>query len=172
MKCIPVQEAVGSILCHDITQILPGEFKGRRFKKGHIIQEEDIPVLLSLGKDNIYVWENLPGMVHENDAATFLKDITMGDGLTFGEIKEGKITFTAAHDGLLKVDAERLFQLNMLGEISFASLHNNLPVKKGEAVAGTPAAADTVFHISQCLLQKLHHIQFLQNKLRIAACSL
>ena len=137
MKCIPVQEAVGSILCHDITQILPGEFKGRRFKKGHIIQEEDIPVLLSLGKDNIYVWENLPGMVHENDAATFLKDITMGDGLTFGEIKEGKITFTAAHDGLLKVDAERLFQLNMLGEISFASLHNNLPVKKGEAVAGT-----------------------------------
>lgn len=137
MKCIPVQEAVGSILCHDITQILPGEFKGRRFKKGHIIQEEDIPVLLSLGKDNIYVWENLPGMVHENDAATFLKDITMGDGLIFGEIKEGKITFTAAHDGLLKVDADRLFQLNMLGEISFASLHNNLPVKKGEAVAGT-----------------------------------
>ena len=68
-------------------------------------------------------------MVHENDAATFLKDITMGDGLTFGEIKEGKITFTAAHDGLLKVDADRLFQLNMLGEISFASLHNNLPVK-------------------------------------------
>ena len=129
MKCIPVQEAVGAILCHDITQILPGEFKGRRFKKGHIIQEEDIPVLLSLGKDNIYVWENLPGMVHENDAATFLKDITMGDGLTFGEIKEGKITFTAAHDGLLKVDADRLFQLNMLGEISFASLHNNLPVK-------------------------------------------
>ena len=127
MKCIPVQEAVGAILCHDITQILPGEFKGRRFKKGHIIQEEDIPVLLSLGKDNIYVWENLPGMVHENDAATFLKDITMGDGLTFGEIKEGKITFTAAHDGLLKVDADRLFQLNMLGEISFASLHNNLP---------------------------------------------
>ena len=61
----------GSILCHDITQIQPGEFKGRRFKKGHIIQKEDIPVLLSLGKDNIYVWENLPGMVHENDAATF-----------------------------------------------------------------------------------------------------
>ena len=91
MKCIPVQEAVGSILCHDITQILPGEFKGRRFKKGHIIQEEDIPVLLSLGKDNIYVWENLPGMVHENDAATFLKDITMGDGLAFGESRKARL---------------------------------------------------------------------------------
>ncbi len=137
MKCIPVEEAVGSVLCHDITQILPGEFKGRRFKKGHIITKEDIPVLLSLGKDRIYVWEQKEGMVHENDAAIFLKDITMGDGLTYGEIKEGKITFKAAYDGLLKVDANRLFQLNMVGEISFASLHNNVPVVKGQDVAGT-----------------------------------
>lgn len=137
MKCIPVQEAVGTILCHDMTQILPGEFKGRKFKKGHIVTEEDIPVLLSIGKDRIYVWENVEGMVHENDAAIFLKDITMGEGLTYGEIKEGKITFTAAYDGLLKIDADRLFRLNMLGEICFASLHNNLPVTKGQAVAGT-----------------------------------
>lgn len=137
MKKIPVQEAVGSILCHDITQILPGEFKGRKFKKGHIITEEDIPVLLSLGKDNIYVWENQPGMVHENDAAIFLKDIAMGEGLAYGEIKEGKIGFAAAFDGVLKVDAELLLQLNMLGEISFATLMNNTPVKKGQNVAGT-----------------------------------
>lgn len=137
MRCIPVEQAVGSVLCHDITQILPGEFKGRRFKKGHIITEEDIPVLLSLGKDNIYVWEQAEGMVHENDAAIFLKDIAMGEGLTFGEIKEGKITFTAAYDGLLKVDAKRLMRLNMVEEISFASLHNNIPVVKGQNVAGT-----------------------------------
>ena len=104
MKQIPVEEAVGSILCHDITQILPGKFKGRKFKKGHIIKEEDIPVLLSLGKEHIFVWENQPGMVHENDAATFLKDITMGEGLDFGEIKEGKIGFNALYDGVLKVD--------------------------------------------------------------------
>lgn len=137
MKQIPVEEAVGSILCHDITQILPGTFKGRKFKKGHIIKEEDIPVLLSLGKEHIYVWENEPGMVHENDAATYLKDIAMGGGLTFGEIKEGKISFHAAYDGLLKIDTELLLQLNMLGEISFATLMNNTPVKKGQNVAGT-----------------------------------
>ncbi|MCI6018282.1 MAG: molybdopterin-binding protein [Clostridiales bacterium] len=137
MKKIPVGEAVGSVLCHDITQILPGEFKGRKFKKGHIIQEEDIPVLLSLGKDHIYVWENQPGMIHENDAALFLKDIAMGEGLTYGEIKEGKIGFNAAFDGILKVDAQRLLKLNMVGEISFATLMNNTPVKKGQNVAGT-----------------------------------
>ncbi len=137
MKQIPVEEAVGSVLCHDITQILPGEFKGRKFKKGHIIKEEDIPVLLSLGKEHIFVWENQPGMVHENDAATFLKDITMGEGLTFGEIKEGKIGFNALYDGVLKVDSDKLLELNMLGEISFACLMNNTPVHKGQNVAGT-----------------------------------
>lgn len=135
MKKIPVTEAVGTILCHDITQILPGKFKGRKFKKGHVVAEEDIPVLLSLGKDNLYVWENEPGMVHENDAALFLKDIAMGDGLVYGEIKEGKIGFDAAFDGLLKIDADLLKRLNMLGEISFATLMNDTPVKKGQNVA-------------------------------------
>ncbi len=137
MKMIPVREAVGSVLVHDITQILPGEFKGRRFKKGHIVREEDIPVLLSLGKEHLYVWEEQPGMVHENDAATFLRDTAMGEGLTFGEIKEGKIGFDAAYDGVFKVDADLLLALNMLGEISFATLMNNTPVTAGQNVAGT-----------------------------------
>lgn len=135
MKKIPVAEAVGTILCHDITQILPGEFKGRRFKKGHIVTEEDIPVLLFLGKDHLYVWENEDGMVHENDAAMFLKDIAMGGGLTFGEIKEGKISLGAEYDGLLKINVPLLKKINMLGEISFATLMNNTPVKKGQNVA-------------------------------------
>jgi len=137
MKKVPVETAAGLVLCHDITQILPGEFKGRKFKKGHIITKEDIPVLLSLGKDHIYVWESNPDMLHEDDAALFLKDITMGEGLYTGEITEGKIGFYAEHDGLLKIDKDMLLKLNMLGEISFASLKNYMPVKKGDYVAGT-----------------------------------
>lgn len=136
MKTVPVEKAVGMILCHDITQIIPGEFKGRKFAKGHVITEEDIPVLKSLGKDNIFVWDDREGLVHENDAAVFLKDISMGESLTFGEIKEGKITFRAACDGLLKVDTDRLLKLNMLGEICFATLRTNTPVREGQAVAG------------------------------------
>ena len=57
MKMIKVQDAVGSVLSHDVTQIIPGEFNGRAFKKGHIIKEEDIEKLLSIGKDHVYVWE-------------------------------------------------------------------------------------------------------------------
>lgn len=137
MKTIKTEEAVGSILCHDITQIIPGQFKGRAFKKGHIIREEDIPVLLSLGKDNIYVWEYEKGMLHENEAAERLRELTAGIGLVFSEIKEGKIDFIAEEDGLLKVNKEELFKLNSLGEIILSTAHNNTIVKKGQKVAGT-----------------------------------
>ena len=101
MKKIPVNEAVGAVLCHDITQIVPGVVKDRAFKKGHIIKEEDIPVLLSLGKENIYVWEKKEGYLHENDAAECLRALTAGVGLTFSEVKEGKINFIADYDGVL-----------------------------------------------------------------------
>lgn len=137
MKKIPVQEAIGSVLCHDITQIIPGKVKDRAFKKGHIIREDDIPVLLSLGKDNLYVWEKKEGYLHENEAAERLTKLTAGKGLSFSEVKEGKINFIADCDGLVKVKKELLFELNSLGEIMLATIHNNYPVKKGQKVAGT-----------------------------------
>ena len=121
MKKIKTVDAVGRVLLHDITKIVPGEFKGRAFKKGHVIKEEDIDVLLSLGKDNIYVWEETEGLVHENDAAIILKDISCGDGLEFGEIKEGKIDFFASYDGVLKIDKDALLELNMIDDIMTVS---------------------------------------------------
>ena len=137
MKKIKTIEAVGQVLCHDITQIVPGKFKGVKFKKGHVIKEEDVNVLLSLGKDNIYVWENVDGMVHENDGAMILKEIGAGKGLEFSDIKEGKIDFYSAYDGLLKVNIDELKKLNSYGQIIFSTIHNNTPVKKGEKVGGT-----------------------------------
>lgn len=55
MKVIKTEDAVGHVLCHDITQIIKGVTKDARFRKGHVVTEEDIPVLLSIGKDNLYV---------------------------------------------------------------------------------------------------------------------
>jgi len=137
MKKIPVKEAVGSVLCHDITQIIPGVVKDVAFKKGHIIKEEDIPVLLSIGKENLFVWEKKEGYLHENDAAERLRALTAGAGLTFSEVKEGKINFIAACDGLLVINTKLLYELNSIGEIILVTLHNNYPVKKGQKVAGT-----------------------------------
>ena len=138
MKKVNVHDAVGMVLCHDITQIIPGEFKGRAFKKGHIIQEEDVEKLLSCGKEHIYVWEYKEGILHENEAAERLRDIVCGDGIEFGEeIKEGKIDFFAKEDGLLKVNEEELLKINSLGEMMVATIHNNTPVRKGEKLGGT-----------------------------------
>ncbi|OGO79407.1 MAG: molybdopterin-binding protein [Clostridiales bacterium GWB2_37_7] len=136
MKKIPVQDAVGAVLCHDITQIIPNVIKDRAFKKGHIISEEDIPVLLSLGKDHIYVWETEKGVLHEDQAAERLGTLAAGQGLAFSEVKEGKINFIAESDGLLKIKKELLYQLNLLEDIILVTLHNNYPVKKGKKVGG------------------------------------
>ena len=137
MKKIPVQEAVGHVLCHDMTQIIPGEYKGPRFRKGHIVQEEDIPVLLSMGKESLYVWEMRPGILHENDAAERLCALCLGEGMARSEVREGKIELTAARDGLFRVRSERLRAVNAIDEIMIATRHGNTAMKKGDKLCGT-----------------------------------
>lgn len=137
MKLIAVRDAVGHVLCHDMTQIIPGQYKDARFRKGHVVREEDIPVLLSMGKEHLYVWEMVPGMVHENDAARRLCDLCEGENMVRGQVKEGKLELTAAVDGLFRVDSGRLKQINLLGEIMIATRHGNTPVRAGDKLCGT-----------------------------------
>ena len=137
MKCVKTKDAVGHVLCHDITQIIKDVKKGTAFRKGHVVTEEDIPVLLSLGKDNLYVWEKNEGMLHENEAADYLRDICINENMSQSEVKEGKIEIMAEIDGLLKIDVERLRAVNSLGEMMIATRHTNFPVKKGDKLAGT-----------------------------------
>jgi molybdenum cofactor synthesis domain-containing protein len=137
-KTIPVEQAVGMVLPHDITEIRSEEFKGRAFRKGHIIRAEDIEHLKRLGKENIYVLELGSDDIHENEAAELMANALAGPGTSVsGEPVEGKLSLVAAHDGLLKVEVEALYQFNLLGEVMCATLHNNTPVKQGEQLAGT-----------------------------------
>lgn len=135
-RTIPVEEAVGMVLPHDITEIRPGEFKGRAFKKGHIIREEDVPHLKRLGKYHIYVLEMEPDELHEDEAAIRLAKAVAGEGVGYSEeIQEGKVTFYAEREGLFKVDTEALYRINLLGEIALTTRHGNFWVKKGEKLA-------------------------------------
>ena len=134
---IPVQQAVGSVLFHDITRIVPGEFAGRAFKKGHIIREEDVPKLLQLGKDNIYVLDLEEGYIHENEAAERIARAVCGSGILMTEPSEGKVTMTAVERGLLKVNVDALNRINDIEEMVLATLHTNRPVAAGERIAGT-----------------------------------
>lgn len=137
MKKIRVEDAIGSVLCHDMTRIVPGEFKGVAFRKGHIIEEADIPKLLSMGKEHIYVWEKQDGMLHENEAAERLGKICQGHFIQGTDIREGKMNLVAEVDGLLKINVEKLNQINSIEEIMIATRHQNFMVKKGEKLAGT-----------------------------------
>ncbi len=136
MKLIATEDAVGCVLCHDLTQIIPGQFKGPRFRKGHIVAAEDIPVLLSMGKEHLYVWEPDPGMVHENEGAERLCALCGSENLVKSPVKEGKIELCAACDGLFRVDSRRLLAVNSLEDVMIATRRGNTAVKKGDRLAG------------------------------------
>ena len=112
MKLIKTEDAVGHVLCHDITQIIKGVTKDAVFRKGHIVTEEDIPVLLSVGKEHLYVWEKDDTKWHENEAAEILYDICAGEHMHPSEIKEGKIELIADVDGVLKINRKALVAVN------------------------------------------------------------
>ncbi len=137
MKKIPVEQAVGQVLCHDMTQIIPGVSKGPRFRKGHIVTPEDIPVLLSMGKESIYVFELAPGWLHEDEAAERLCALCIGEGMERSGPKEGKIELTAGRDGVLMVDTARLNAVNAIEELMIATRKGGRPVRKGDKLCGT-----------------------------------
>ena len=137
MKLIKTEDAVGHVLYHDMTQIIKDQYKDARFRKGHVVTEEDIPVLLSMGKEHLYVWEMTPGMVHENDAAERMAALCGKVNMNWSEVKEGKIELTAACDGLFRVNSEKLIAVNSVEDVMIATRKGNTAVRKGDKLAGT-----------------------------------
>ena len=136
MKLIRTEDALGHVLCHDMTQIIKDQYKDARFRKGHVVTAEDIPVLLSMGKEHLYVWEMTPGTVHENDAALRLLALCGQENMTRSEVKEGKIELRAACDGLFTVDSARLVAVNSQDEVMIATRKGGTAVCKGDKLAG------------------------------------
>ncbi|MDO8944327.1 MAG: molybdopterin-binding protein, partial [Desulfobacterales bacterium] len=140
LKKINLQDAVGTQLAHDITEIRPGEFKGAAFRKGHTVCNEDICHLQKLGKNHLYVIDLAEDEIHENEAAALLAGALAGAGVTWANNpKEGKIGMTAAVDGLLQVNTAALAAFNMVEEVMCATLHTHTLVKKGKLVGATRA---------------------------------
>jgi len=137
LKVIPVEQAVGLPLAHDITEIIPGKHKGPAFRRGHIIRQEDVSKLLDVGKANIYVMELEKDELHEEDAARRLAKAAAGANLKLTDPSEGRINLVAAISGLLKIDADLLYRFNSLGDLMMATLPGDRYVKEGTVVAGT-----------------------------------
>ncbi|NLM20365.1 MAG: molybdopterin-binding protein [Peptococcaceae bacterium] len=135
MKKIAVQDAVGMILCHDITKMVPGEFKGAVFKRGHVIQKEDVEELLKLGKESIYVWEENAGEIHEDDAAIRIARAVKGENISFSDPQEGKTVLQATIRGFFKLKSALLYEINSIEDVTITSLPNNFKVEQGQKVA-------------------------------------
>jgi len=136
MKTVPVQEAVGMVLCHDMTKIVPGETKGPAFRKGHVIAEEDISTLLEIGKEHVYVLNLEKGHIHENEAAARIAKAAAGPGIILSDVSEGRINFEAS-PGLLDVNVEALNRINSIEEVVLATMHDGQQVTESRPVAGT-----------------------------------
>lgn len=137
MKQIETIHAEGHVICHDITVIIKDQIKDTAFRKGHIVTKEDIPKLLSLGKDHLYVWEKTEGILHENKAAAILASVCKNEYMHMTPVKEGKIELIADIDGVFLVDIKRLIEINCLDNMMIAARHTNQAVKPGDKLAGT-----------------------------------
>ncbi|MEE4265585.1 MAG: molybdopterin-binding protein [Desulfobacteraceae bacterium] len=134
---IHIKDAVGTVLAHDLTRIVPGKSKGPAFKKGHIVQQDDIPQLLKMGKEHLYVLDLSGGLLHEDDAALRIAKAVCGANLSWSQPKEGKSSMVTGCDGLLKIDVDKLLQINRLDDIIVSTLKNTYPCRKGQIIAAT-----------------------------------
>jgi len=136
MKKIRVQEAVGMKLCHDITKVIPGEFKGRAFKRDHVIQTEDVEELLKIGKEHIFVWEENAEEIHEDEAAIRIAKAIMGPHMVHDEPQEGKTIVRATCKGLFKVNRSLLQAINSIENVTVTSRPSNYPVDAEDKLVG------------------------------------
>jgi len=136
LKKIPVEKAVGMTLCHDITQIIPGKFKGPAFRKGHMAQEKDIEKLKKIGKEYLYIWEPEEGKIHENEASSRMSKAIAGENIEFTEVSEGKTTLKSLTRGLFEVKSELLYEVNSMENITIPCLPNHFKVEKGQNLSG------------------------------------
>ena len=139
MYKVRTQDSVGKVLIHDVTKIVSDgkvHEKYAVFKKNHVIKEEDIEVLLSIGKEYIYAGDTDSGMVHENDAALAMGRMCENEHLIHTDVSEGRVDIVAQEEGLLKVNVEKLYAINTVENFMISSIHNNSEVKNGQRIAG------------------------------------
>ena len=139
-KTVPVDQAVGMTIAHDMTEIIPGESKGPAFKKGHKVSAGDICRLMRMGKNNLYVLNLDDTQVHEDDAVFELASALAGPGVEFSaQPNEGKLELRASYPGLFKVNVEALTDFNMIQDVMAGSIHTNTPVTQNQSLAATRA---------------------------------
>lgn len=148
IKKVRVEDAVGMVLGHELTKIVPGSYKGPAFRKGHIIREEDIPHLKDIGKEHIYLIQLGEEQVHENDAAARIALAVCGTNVENAAPSEGRVNLTAKTTGLLKINRRAVEELNEIEHVAFSTKHSDILVKPGDLLAAVKIVPLVIDEIS------------------------
>ena len=137
LRKIQVEQAVGLTLGHDMTRVIPGKCKEVAFARGHVISREDVPGLLSMGKEHIYIIEGQDADVHEEEAARRLAAAFAGPEFKTSGIKEGRINLIATFPGVFKVNIPLLNEINSMDGIVLSTRHDGTVCSPDMLLAGT-----------------------------------
>ncbi|MDR1377478.1 MAG: molybdopterin-binding protein [Synergistaceae bacterium] len=136
VKIIDVEDSVGTVLSHDLTLIDPTNgYKGARFKKGHIVAQDEVELLKRMGREHLSILELDGDEVHEDDAALRVAALLTGPFFSIIGPSEGKCGLVTKQSGLLLFDEEVIHKINANVNWVFATLPNKIPVEKGEVAA-------------------------------------
>jgi hypothetical protein len=155
LKKVSVEKALGKILAHDITEIIPGQKKDVAFKRGKTIVKEDIDRLLDLGKRHLYVFEGTVKGVHEEDAGMRIAQSIAGENMELLPPKEGKVSIRSTVNGLFYVNDKHLYEMNRIKDVLLSTVPNRHPVKAGDVVA---AAKTIPLYIHERELKKVERV--------------
>lgn len=155
MKKVKAEKALGLILAHDITEIIPGKKKDVAFKRGKIIENEDIEKLLDLGKMHVFVFDKGVKGVHEDDASTRIAESIIDGNMELVPPKEGKVNIKSKVSGLFYVNDKHLYEINRIPNVLLSTVPNRHPVRKGDLVA---AARIIPLYIGEKELKKVERV--------------
>ena len=156
LKKVKVEEALGMVLAHDITEIIPGKKKDVAFRRGKVIEQSDIEKLLDLGKRHLYAFNKGEAKgVHEEEAGMRIAQAVMGDHMELTSPKEGKVSIKSTVNGLFYVDEKHLYEVNRIKDILLSTVPNRYPVKPGNVVA---AAKTIPLYIAEKELKKVERV--------------
>jgi hypothetical protein len=133
---ITIEEAIGIPLSHDLTMIDPeNKYKGARFKRGHILLEDDLPILRRMGRLSLSILELEPDEVHEDFAALRLAKKFSSPSFSATKPSEGRCNLKAEKDGLFILDEQMVNSINSDKDWVLSTISNFSTVKKGDIVA-------------------------------------
>lgn len=128
---VPLLEAKGKILGHNIA----GTDGRRLLRKGKPLTDEDLEKLRALGRASVYVAEMEADDVEENKAARRIAEAVCGPGMHRPGAASGRANLLSDETGILRIDVERLAQINEHEGITLATLMTHSPVQPRQMVA-------------------------------------